>query len=36
LPGADDATNYIASSPDRATDGSFLQENVTEVRLKRP
>jgi hypothetical protein len=27
-PGADDATIYFASKPDRATDGSFLQENI--------
>jgi len=28
---ASDATIYLASKPDRATDGSFLQENVTEL-----
>lgn len=30
-PGADDATIYLATKPDRATDGSFLQENVKEI-----
>jgi hypothetical protein len=30
MPGADDATIYLASKPDRATDGSFLQENIKE------
>lgn len=29
-PRADSVTVYIASKPDRATDGSFLQENVVE------
>jgi hypothetical protein len=33
IPGADDATIYLADKPDRATDGSFLQENVKEVGL---
>jgi hypothetical protein len=28
MPGADDATIYFASKPDRASDGSFLEENV--------
>jgi len=28
VPGADDGTIYIASGPERATDGSFLQENL--------
>jgi hypothetical protein len=28
MPGADDATIYFATSPDRATDGRFLEENV--------
>jgi hypothetical protein len=28
MPGADDATIYFADKPDRASDGSFLQENV--------
>jgi hypothetical protein len=28
MPGADVATIYFASKPDRATDGSFLQENI--------
>jgi hypothetical protein len=32
-PRADDVTVYIASKPDRATDGSFLRENVVEVGL---
>jgi hypothetical protein len=32
-PGADDATIYIASKPDRATDGSFLQENIEDLDL---
>jgi len=31
IPGADIATIYFADKPDRATDGSFLQENVKEV-----
>jgi hypothetical protein len=30
-PRADFATIYLASKPDRATDGSFLQENVKEI-----
>jgi hypothetical protein len=30
-PGADFATMYLASSPDRGTDGRFLQENVKEI-----
>jgi hypothetical protein len=30
-PRADFATIYLASKPDRATDGSFLQENVKEL-----
>jgi hypothetical protein len=30
-PGADDATIYFASKPDRATDGSFLQENIKHL-----
>jgi hypothetical protein len=28
MPGADDATIYFATRPDRATDGRFLEENV--------
>jgi hypothetical protein len=32
-PRASDATIYLASKPDRATDGSFLTENVKEVGL---
>lgn len=32
-PRADDVIVYIASKPDRATDGSFLQENVVDVGL---
>jgi hypothetical protein len=31
IPGADDATIYLATKPDRATNGSFLQENVKET-----
>jgi hypothetical protein len=31
--GADDATIYIASKPDRASDGSFLQENIEGLDL---
>ena len=31
LPGVDDATIYMATSPDRASDGSFLSENVADV-----
>jgi hypothetical protein len=31
IPGADDATIYIADKPDRASDGSFLQENIVAV-----
>jgi hypothetical protein len=30
MPGADYASIYFASKPDRATDGSFLQENVKD------
>ena len=30
-PGADSVVVYIASKPDRATDGSFLQENVVDM-----
>lgn len=33
LPGADDAMIYFATKPDRATDGSFLQENVEDLDL---
>jgi len=33
MPGADDAAIAIASSPDRATDGSFLEENVAAFDL---
>ena len=32
-PRADSVTVYIASKPDRASDGSFLQENVVESGL---
>jgi len=32
-PRADDATIYIASKPDRATDGSFLTENVKTLDI---
>lgn len=31
MPGADDATIYFASKPDRATDGRFLEENVKHI-----
>lgn len=31
ITGADDATIYIATKPDRASDGSFLQENITDL-----
>ena len=30
-PGADDATIYMATKPDRATDGSFLRENIIDL-----
>jgi hypothetical protein len=33
IPGADDATIYFASKPDRATDGRFLEENVEHLDL---
>ena len=33
MPGADLATIYFATKPDRATDGSFLQENIAEIDL---
>jgi hypothetical protein len=33
MPGADDAAVSIATSPDRASDGSFLEENVTAFDL---
>jgi hypothetical protein len=32
-PRADFATIYLASKPDRATDGSFLQENIEELDI---
>lgn len=32
-PGADDATVYFATKPDRGTDGRFLSENVADVEL---
>jgi hypothetical protein len=32
-PGADDATIYFATKPDRATDGRFLEENVSHLDL---
>jgi hypothetical protein len=35
-PGADLATIYVASAPDRATDGHFLEENVEHVDLLTP
>ena len=31
MPGADFASIYFATSPDRATDGSFLDENVQDI-----
>jgi hypothetical protein len=31
IPGADDATIYFATKPDRASDGSFLQENIKDL-----
>jgi hypothetical protein len=33
MPGADFASIYFATSPDRATDGSFLDENVQHLDL---
>jgi hypothetical protein len=30
-PGADSVTLYFASSPERSTDGSFLQENIVDL-----
>jgi hypothetical protein len=33
MPGADDATIYFAAKPDRATDCSFLQENIKAIDL---
>jgi hypothetical protein len=33
IPGAELATIYFATKPDRASDGSFLQENITDVDL---
>jgi hypothetical protein len=33
MPGADDATIYFATKPDRATDESFLEENVKHLDL---
>lgn len=30
-PGADSATIYLATEPDRATDGGFLQENIKDL-----
>jgi hypothetical protein len=32
-PRASDATIYLATKPDRATDGSFLQENIKELDI---
>jgi hypothetical protein len=32
-PGAEDATIYFATAPDRATDGRFLEENVGHLDL---
>jgi len=33
IPGADAADIYIASKPDRASDGSFLQENIVDADI---
>jgi hypothetical protein len=33
MPGADDATIYFATKPDRASDGRFLEENVEHLDL---
>jgi hypothetical protein len=33
MPGADFATIYFATSPDRATDGSFLEEHVEHIEF---
>jgi hypothetical protein len=33
MPGADDATIYFATDPERASDGEFLEENVEELAL---
>jgi hypothetical protein len=33
IPGADLATIYFSTKPDRASDGSFLQENITDLDL---
>jgi hypothetical protein len=33
IPGVDLATIYFATKPDRASDGSFLQENITDADL---
>jgi hypothetical protein len=33
IPGADLATIYFATKPDRASDGSFLEENITDADL---
>jgi hypothetical protein len=33
MPGADDATIYFASKPDRASDGGFLRKNIKELDL---
>jgi hypothetical protein len=30
-PGADDATIYLSTKPDRATDGRFLEENIADL-----
>ena len=32
-PGANDVTVYIAKKPNRATDGSFLNENIKDLDL---
>jgi len=33
MPGADEATIYFASKPDRASDGGFLRKNIQELDL---
>jgi hypothetical protein len=33
MPGADFATIYFSTKPDRASDGSFLQENIKDLDL---
>ena len=33
LPGVDDATVYMAASPDRSSDGRFLSENIADLDI---